>query len=246
MAKSLWGFYNGEPYLENRRHPAKRNPHLVVLNSPKGKKKMARRRSKSYMAWVRSHRRKNPSRHHRRARRNPWPAAGMVVANPRRRVRYYARHYRRARHNPMKIGGFSLPFNIKTVALGGLGFMAVPYVEGFVLPYIPVGIKSNMFGKYAIKIGCAALVGFLGRKAFGTGQGNAVAIGAGINVAVSAINQVIGMSGYYTATGPGMGAYSRSGAGLGAYTPAGSQIGSSGLGAPYNVAVMPSRFRRFT
>src|ERR1700688_5070436 len=100
MSKSLWGVYDGEPFMEN--------PNLGLLTTlnprKRGRKKgrkMAAKRKRRMPAglaryWATHRRKSNPRRkrvrntHARRRRtyRRNWPVEGMVAgANPRRRRR---------------------------------------------------------------------------------------------------------------------------------------------------------------
>lgn len=157
---------------------------------------MARRYGARHMAWVRSFKkrgRKNP----RRRRRNPFPMAG-VVANPRRRRsrRSYRRNpARRYRRNPslatmgkslFRVGGVGLP-SLETMAFAGVGFLAPPFIESFVAPYIPASITNNTVGKYAFKAGAVLGTTWIAKKALGPNVARAVAMGGGVYILASAV-----------------------------------------------------------
>jgi len=271
MSKSLWGVYDGEPFMEN--------PHLIVLNPrKKGKKNMARKSSRAHMAYVRSFRKGtkkrnpvarvkrtrakkgltymkrtakrrytygyNPKRRRRtmRARRNPWPIAG-VLANKRRR-----RSHRGYKRNPSIMGfNFSLP-PIKQMAYGAAGFMGTPMLESFVNKYLPASITASPIGRYAVKIGCVIGLSYLAKTVLGREEAKTVAMGGGTYVVVSAINEFvvpqITSIGSYGRSTP-LGSYSRSN-GLGAYgssrqLSAGSQTATGG-----GSSVTANRFRRYS
>lgn len=225
--KSLWGFYDGEPFMEN--------PHLVVLN-PKRKKgrSMAKRSSRSRMAWVRSfRRRKNPKRHgtvaviratsnprrrHHRRRRNP---VGLPMLMNRRR---------RYSRNP-SVMGFQLP-DFKSVLYVGAGFMATPMVESQINRFMPASITGTPWGRYAVKIGSVVALTLVAKQVLGGEAAKRVAIGGGTYVLVAAIND------FAPSLTGGVGAYSRSTPlaayssyrqrSLGAYTTAGAMSNSYG------------------
>lgn len=160
---------------------------------------MAKRNSKAHMAYVRSFR-KNASKRRRvnpkrRRKANPWPVAGMVVANPRKRRNPRRRknavvHHRRRHHysrNP-KIMGFELP-PINKVLFAGAGFLAAPMVEGLIFDYLPASVSSiatSSLGKYALRIGTILALSFGVRKFIGREEGNMVAIGGGVYVVSTA------------------------------------------------------------
>lgn len=247
--KRLWNYFNGEPFLVN--------PHLAVLspNPKKGKSKMAARKRRVVRRTRRSTR--------RRARRNPYPVAGIAL-NPRRRRRTkrstagrrrraYARNPRRIvrrrrrsgfRRNPAFLG-ISLP-PLQSVIFAGVGFIAPPVVEGFLSQWLPAEIQTSTIGKYAIKIGSVLGLSFLVKQVMGAEQAKMVAIGGGAYVIHSAINDFA--PGILPA---GMGAYVPSN-GMGAYVN-GNQPNFSTLGAipggtwpgASNRNTIPARFDRF-
>ncbi len=149
---------------------------------------MAKRRSgRAHMAWVRSFKKSNPRRRRKtaRRRRNPGPIGAMLV-NRRRRVH----HKRRARRNPpgearqMRILGIGLP-SIETMAYAGAGFLAPPFLESYIRPYLPAGITSNPVGKYAFKLGSVLGVTYLANRFLGRKAGRSVAMGGGVYILAS-------------------------------------------------------------
>ncbi len=216
MAKGLWTVVNGEPFMEN--------PYLGILNSRKGKKKMARRSGRAHMAWVRSFRKKGTRR---KARRNSWPIGGVAL-NPR------GRHHRRYRRNPgagvTRIMGFSLP-PLQAVLYAGGGMIGVPMVEGFLSQFLPASLTSNQIGRYAVKIGSVLGLTFLAKSLLGRDAAKMVGIGGGAYVLLGAVREfapgvIPGMSAYTSlrAYTPNMGKWVTPGTGgrapaLNAYTP---------------------------
>ena len=222
--KSLWGIYDGEPFMEN--------PQLGLLgvNTPRKGRKMAVRRRKRSNARRRgckhaaprrrstSVRSANPRRR-RRARRN-WITSGMVVPpNPRRRRHHRRsnpkRRHSRRRHNPALLG-LSIP-PIKTVLFAGVGFVGPSMVSGLltsVAPSIMQQITSmGIAGKYIMKAGSVALLAWATKRFLGAGPAMSVAIGGGINIAVSLVNDFVpgiipaNPLAMYLPTRPGMQAY---------------------------------------
>lgn len=152
---------------------------------------MARKWGARHMAWVRGFKKKNASRSRRRGRkRNPWPVSGVVAANPRRRRSYG----RRRKKNPsrgngaslFRIGGVGLP-SAQTIAFAGVGFLAPPFLENFVAPYLPAMITQNRVGKYAFKVGSVLATTYIAKKALGNNAARAVAIGGGVYILASAV-----------------------------------------------------------
>lgn len=187
------------------------NPYVGIINHPhkakrksvkkKGVKGMAKRRSssKAHMAYVRSfrkgakRRKASPARKRRRstARRNPYPLAGLVV-NPRkrRRARRATAVARRRRSNGgysrnPRIFGFELP-PVEKVMFAGIGFVAPPMVEGLVSNFIPASITSSTIGKYAVRIGIVAAIGYAISRFLGRDKGNMALIGGGVYIATTA------------------------------------------------------------
>ena len=230
MGKTLWGFYDGEAFMEN--------PPLGIIgvNSPrKGKKKMAVRRRKRTRNARRTHHRKhaaprrrrarasNPRpRRRRRARRN-WISSGMVVPpNPRRRRRSRRsmnprrrRYGRGHRHNP-KLLGLSIP-PIKTVAFGIVGFAGPSITSGLLTQFAPSVMQQvtslGIAGKYLVKIGSVAGLAWLTKRFFGGGQAMSVVIGGSLNIGMSLLYDFVpgilpaNPLAMYLPTRPGMQAY---------------------------------------
>lgn len=241
----LWDYFDGEPFLVN--------PHLAVLTNPrkKGKKSMAARRRRRTRARVSGVVRRAPARR-RRARRNPYPVAGMVV-NPRRKRRHTRRksvmrhnpRRRSARRNPAFLG-IALP-PLQGVLFAGVGFIAPPMVEGFISQFLPVSMQTNTIGKYAIRIAAVLGLSVAVKKLIGASEGNMVAIGGGAYVLTTAVSE------FAPGVIPGLGAYSASNGGLGQYVTSGQPTFSSLGAAPFGASFpglqtrndVPVRFNRF-
>jgi hypothetical protein len=198
--KTLWDFYDGEPFMENPQLGI-----LGVINPRKGRKKMAVRRRKNVRRRRTHHRKAAPARRRRtnvaprrrrRARRN-WLTSGMVVpANPRRRRRSrrmsnpHRKHHRRHQRNPAFLG-MSVP-PIKTIAFGAVGFVGPSFVSGMLNSFAPSVMQTvtsfGIAGKYIVKAGSVGLLAWLTKRFVGAGEAMSVAIGGGINIAVSLVN----------------------------------------------------------
>lgn len=270
----LWGNFGGEPFLTN--------PHLGILGNPKtaaspcvhcgrwttqkvsgslvckgcyqkkGRKNMAKRHGAAHMAWVRSFKKRNPGRRRRgvrrvarrTARRNPYPMAGLVVNRRRRRRGGYSR-------NP-KIFGFQLP-SVMDAVYGGIGFIAVPMIEGVLSSFAP-SITASALGRWAVRVGSVAAETYLAKMILGNRAATTVAIGGGSYVLVSALKEfapgmIPGLSAYRTGS-------SRSHPTLEAYAAGGRNrvtLGAPQFGARNSAAfagrgaanVVAARFRRF-
>ncbi len=198
MSKSLWGFYDNEPFMEN--------PPLAIIGNPlryrrklsrgkyeydyvSGKKKATKKRKGVKMAAKRT--KKSGSKKGRKGKRNPFPMAG-VVANPRRRRRVvYMKSYRRrsGRRNPAILGVEMPPLN--QILYAGAGFIATPMVEGYINRWLPVEITSNTLGRYAVKIASVIGLSFLAKKAIGVSEARMVAVGGSAYVLTSAVNEFL-------------------------------------------------------
>jgi hypothetical protein len=81
---------------------------------------------------------------------------------------------------------------IKTVAFGAIGFVGPSMVSGFLHSTIPSVMQQitsfGVAGKYIVKIGSIMGLAWLTKKFVGGGEAMSVAIGGGINVAVSLVN----------------------------------------------------------
>lgn len=188
--KSLWDFYDGEPFMEN--------PHLAIVganprsSTQKGKTMAARRKSRS-----RKGRKNAPRRKARRTAKRNFPSAGLVF-NPRGRKRHAKRnphHKRRAsrrhsmRRNPA-ILGVTLP-PIVMLAWGAGGFLATPMLEGFVSKFIPAQITGNVLGRYAMKIASVLGLTWLTKTIMSNKEAFPVALGGSLYVIVSAVNEFV-------------------------------------------------------
>src|SRR5262245_53071221 len=127
----LWKYVHGEPYMIN--------PALGILaaNPKRRKRKMARHRGKSYMNWVRSHRRKR--NHYAIA----GPFAAGLAANPHRRRRR-RRHYKinppRRRRGLAVRGFFGLP-PVMPIVYASAGMVSTAAIEGFAETLLPTSMK---------------------------------------------------------------------------------------------------------
>lgn len=180
--KSLWNFYDGEPFMEN--------PHLAIVGAnprKKGKKMAARRKAH------RRGRKNAPRRRTRRtAKRNPFPTAGLAF-NPRRKAHRRGRknaprrHHRRMRRNPALLG-VTLP-PITMLAWGAGGFLATPMLEGFVSRFLPSSITANTLGRYATKVASVLGLTWITKMLMGNKEAFPVAMGGSMYVIVSAVNE---------------------------------------------------------
>jgi hypothetical protein len=256
MSKSLWNFYDGEPFMEN--------PHLVVLNPrKKGSNKMAKKSAKARMAHARSFRkggskrrkaapkRKKKLHYSKRVAKNRY----LYVQNPRRRYKRNAfpmagvlANRRRHKRNP-SIMGYQIP-PIKTVAYAAAGFMGTPMLESFINKYLPTSITSSAIGRYGVKIASVLALGYLAKTVIGREEAKVIVIGGSTYVLVSAINEflvpkITGVGSYHRSTS--LGSYNRqAGLGMGSYN------SSRTLGAGYpqsstggTTVVTAKRFNRF-
>lgn len=146
-SKSLWNFFDGEPFMEN--------PHLAIVGAnpkrkTKGKKMAARRKTRK----TNIHRKGRKNAPRRKARRN-FPSAGLVF-NPRRKSHRKGakanpgRRRHHAKRNPALLG-VTLP-PIQMIAWGAGGFIVPPMVEGFVNKFLPASVTGSTLGRYAVKI----------------------------------------------------------------------------------------------
>lgn len=205
---------------------------------------MARKSGRAHMAWVRSFRkgRKHSPRRRRRARRNPYPVAGIAL-NPRRRRRSVARsHRRRARRNPPRSIMRGLP-TIQSVVYAGVGFVGTPIVEGMLSAYLPLSITANTFGKYAVRIGTVLGLTWAAKMVVGKKAAQMVGLGGGVYVAVTAVKE------FAPGLIPGMSAYALPGSGMGAYLPSTgrnyTQMGAIPFRSSGTGETVSKRFQRF-
>lgn len=154
-----------------------------LINAPR-----RRRRRGRGGRFVSSRRRGRRSRR----RRNP----DLMIANPRRRRRRAGgrRRYgrRRYRRNP---GGFGLPGigQLKGMApkvgWGAVGVLGTEVVPGFASRFLP--LPSGPVASIAVKAGAGLATSWLVRRFVGRAQGNAVAVGALLAVAMDPIRTFI-------------------------------------------------------
>ena len=227
MGKRLWDTFDGEPFLDN--------PYLTMFANPKGVKTMAHR-SKRTGRFVKGAAKKTRTRTRRvvrlrkggvamvnpRRRRRAAPkrrvfarvrrGSRAVIVNPRRKV--VRRHRRGYRSNPASFTGlFSAPM-LKTIGLTAGGFVAVPFIEGFVAKFIPASMQSKLTS-YAVKIASVVGLSMLVGKFIGKEAGQKVAIGGGAYVAVVAVKDFFPT--LLPAATSGTGSYLRAQPLLGAY-----------------------------
>lgn len=145
----------------------------------------------------------------------------------------------------MRIMGVGLP-SVETMAYAGAGFLAPPFLEGFVLPYLPAGIVNNPVGKYVFKLGSVLGVTYLANRFLGRKAARSVAMGGGVYILASAVLDFAPslMAPGTPAVGGGMNttmnAYisagpARSLRGMRAYVPS-SGRSFTGMGAPASIA----------
>jgi hypothetical protein len=161
---NYWKNFDSYPWLTN-------TPRLLLVN-PKRKK------GKSTMAKRRHKRRANP------------------VANPRRRRRSnpLAVNRRRRRRNPpngeaggLDVLGVKFPA-LQSIAYGTVGFLGPPIIEGYIGPMLPAGITTNQGGRYVVKIGSVVGLAWLTDAMAGRQAALKVAMGGGIYLAASLVN----------------------------------------------------------
>lgn len=219
----LWDMFEGEPFLDN--------PSLLLIN--KRGKKMARRKRRTPARNAkgrfvkRSHAKTTHRKSVKRVRRHaPRRSSRKVVRLRRGQVAVVnPRRHRRYRRNPGMFSGIG--FNtetLKTVGLTAGGFLGTPFLEGFVVNYLPVAFTSNKYARYAIRIAAAVGLGYLAGKALGKEAGKKVAVGGLAYFGVGLIKD------FMPTLGTGTGAYLRSQPLLGAYqrSSMGSYMTSSG------------------
>jgi hypothetical protein len=205
MAKSLWNYYDGEPFMEN--------PHLAVLGNPfkvgsiierkkQGFRKISQRKGTKVMAYKRKGKKNSPKR--RRARKNPFPGGGLMI-NPRKRAMKNRRHRSRrnpivtrharrvarrtARRNPAFLGVALPPINM--IAWGAGGFIGTPMVESYINRFMPAEVTSNVLGRYAVKIATVLGLTYLVKHVLSAKEAFPVALGGSLYVVTSAINEFV-------------------------------------------------------
>lgn len=202
MAKKLWDFYGGEPFMEN--------PHLAVIGNPfkvgsiierkkQGFRKISQRKGTKIMAYKRKGKKNSPKR--KRARRNPIPGGGLMI-NPRtyhmkRNKRgVYVHHKRKhnpkrrhARRNPAFLGVALPPINM--IAWGAGGFIGTPMVESYINRFMPAEVTSSVLGRYAVKIGTVLGLTYLVKHVLSAKEAFPVALGGSLYVVTSAVNEFV-------------------------------------------------------
>lgn len=222
MAKKLWDYSGGEPFMEN--------PHLAIIGNPfkvgsiierkkQGFRKISERKGSKVMAYKRKGKKNSPKRR-RRARRNPIPGGGLMINRPRRRRTYsmkrnkrgvYAhnprrrRGHRRARRNPAVLGVALPPINM--IAWGAGGFIGVPMAEGYLSRFLPAEVTSSVLGRYAVKIGTVLGLTYLVKHVLSAKEAFPVALGGSLYVVTSAINEFIPQLTQAPAPAPAVSAY---------------------------------------
>jgi hypothetical protein len=206
MAKKLWDYYDGEPFMEN--------PHLAIIGNPfkvgsiiehkkQGFRKISERKGSKIMAYKRKGKKNSPKRKARRAKRNPFPGGGLMINKPRKKARTYnmrrnkrgtythnPKHRRRhARRNPAFLG-VALP-PIGMIAWGAGGFIGVPMAEGYVNRFLPAEVTSSVLGRYAVKIGITLGLTYLVKHVLSAKEAFPVALGGSLYVVTSAINEFV-------------------------------------------------------
>lgn len=237
----LWKMFGGEPFMVN--------PHLGILglSNPRKKGSKSMTAAQRRMAWVRSHKRNRS--HRRKHKRNPFPVGGLIVNRKRRHKRNPTR-FARARRSAGAISSkfFGMP-PLQTIGWTAGGLLGTPMIEKQLLTYLPVSITSNSIGKFAVKIISVLGLGYIAKKAVGTGAATALMIGGGAYVLTGAIKEFapsvaawFGLSAYQPNTAPGMSAYLPN-----------TSLGAASWGARNNIFsannggmnVVAGRFRRF-
>lgn len=201
MAKKLWDYYDGEPFMEN--------PHLAIVGNPfkvgsiierkqSGFRKISQKKGSKIMAYRRKGRKNSPKR--KRARKNPVPYGGLVI-NPRRRKKvYHMRKNRRgvythnkrrrgARRNPALLGVALPPINM--IAWGAGGFIGTPMVESYLTRFLPAELTTNVLGRYAVKIGTVLGLTYLVKHVLSAKEAFPVALGGSLYVVTSAVNEFV-------------------------------------------------------
>jgi len=213
----LWDYYGGEPFMEN--------PHLAIIGA-NPKSSTVRKKGKKTMAYRRKGKKNSPKRK-RRARRNPWPLAGVAINPRKRRTRTYTMRKRRGvySHNPRRrrarrnpaVLGVALP-PMAMIAWGAGGFIGAPMVESYVNRFLPAEVTTSVLGRYAVKIGTVLGLTYLTKHLMGQKEAFPVALGGSLYVVVSAVNEfapqlttvpapTTGTSAYRSGMIKGVGAY---------------------------------------
>jgi hypothetical protein len=137
--------------------------------------------------------------------------------------------------------GLSIP-PINKVVFAGVGFIAPPIVEGFLSGFLPESIRTSTVGKIGLRIASVIGLTMLVRRFVGREEGNMVAIGGGVFVAASLVEQFAPG----TIPWPTLGMYTPARGGLRAYAPSSNvtamPIGGS-VGLPLNPLPTPKYHR---
>jgi len=203
MAKKLWDYYGGEPFMEN--------PHLAVIGNPfkvgsiierkkQGFRKISQRKGSKVMAYKRG-KKNSPKR--KKARKNPFPGAGLMINRPRKRTKTYSmkknrrgvyvhnpkHHRRRAKRNPAFLGVALPPVNM--ILWGAGGFVGTPMAESYLARFLPAEVTSNVLGRYAVKIGTVLGLTYLVKHVLSAKEAFPFALGGTLYVVTSAINEFV-------------------------------------------------------
>jgi len=222
LAKKLWDYYDGEPFMEN--------PHMAIIGNPfkvgsiierkkQGFRKISQRKGSKTMAYKRKGAKKNARR--KRARRNPFPGGGLMINRPRRRRRTYSmkrnkrgvyahnprrrKGHRRARRNPAVLGVALPPINM--IAWGAGGFLGTPMAESYINRFLPAEVTSSVLGRYAVKIGTVLGLTYLVKHVLSAKEAFPVALGGSLYVVVSAVNEFAPQLTQVPAPAPAVSAY---------------------------------------
>lgn len=85
--------------------------------------------------------------------------------------------------------------SLKTVAFGAVGFVGPSMISSTLTTAVPSLMTSitsmGIAGKYIVKAGSVALLTWLTKRFVGANEASAVAIGGGVNIAVSLVNDFV-------------------------------------------------------
>lgn len=229
----LWDYVDGEPFMINSA-PA-------FFGHPRKKRKSPQR--KKSMKYKTNRRRRRVYR--RRSNPGTRAAAVMRAHNPRRRRRSYRRrsyrhnpsvHYalknrrHRRRRNPPTFAGLKLTEILYT---GGAVIVA-PLLENQIRPLLPTSLQSGTAGRWALKVGTAAITWQAWKYIFGSRIGELTAVVLGSNLLSDAVAE------FAPSLTSGLGGYRPLAPrrGLAGYLNVPTARGSSFVGRP---ALMPAR-----
>ncbi len=143
------------------------NPPLIIVNSPKGGKNVARtirmkRNNKGQFVAARANSpRKTRGRKKGHRKNPPFWTAGAIVNSPKKKRA--VSHKRKAQRNPpsMRVPNFlGLPLVMPEVSdvLGiATGLAGPPIVKGFAMQMLPASITTSTVGKWGVEIGSYVL-----------------------------------------------------------------------------------------